>query len=124
MAEYTDMLGNPIAVGDVIVYPMQYRSTAATMHMAVVTHIYPVVPVHENAVVGWWPKDLARPEEARVPKPMVTHVVDGKKVYDPSKAYLIHGHKYGTEDYMYLRNVDRCVVVTDLIKETNGDFES
>jgi hypothetical protein len=117
MAEYTDMLGNPIKVGDTIAYPLQLRSTSAQMSVAVVTDIEPVVPVYAGAVVGWWKRDFEFEPEYRIPKKMVTMMVDGKRVYDPSKAYIVKGIKKPDNRMMYLQNVDRCIVITPLLGE-------
>lgn len=133
---YTDYLGNPIAVGDTIVYPTCSGSTAADLNLGQVTEILDLIPKNPSD-----PKDTKAYLQADLKKqyqpnrwiatrfiPDDPQPTDSNKWYrkgtsvrDDSKAYVLRVRKlrsgynsqYIEQDRASMvKNVDRVVVVT------------
>lgn len=136
---YTDYLGNPIAVGDKIVYPTQVGSSAANMNLAEVVEILDLIPnnpsdpddasaqLATDARKAYSPRRLIAtkfipddPQPANAGKWYRT----GTFVRDDSKAYVLRIKKlrdaYSSQRIQenrinMLKNVDRVIVVTGMV---------
>lgn len=133
---YTDFLGNPIAVGDMIVYPACSGSTAADLNLGQVTEILDLIPKNPsdpNDTKAYLQIDLNKqnPPSRRIctrfipddPQPADAHrwYRKGTSERDDSKAYVLRVRKIRsgyTSEYIeqdrasMVKNVDRVVVVT------------
>lgn len=136
---YTDYLGNPIAVGDKIVYPTQVGSSAANMNLAEVVEILDLIPKSPGDLSdssAYLQLDLkkAYPPDRKITTKFIPddpQPADGNKWYltgehrrDDSKAYILRIKKL-RESYssawlqqdriVMLKNVDRVIVVTGMV---------
>jgi hypothetical protein len=135
---YTDYLGNCIAVGDSIVYPTCSGSSAADLNQGVVTEIIPITPedpADPKNRRGSIPGDAAKPYVRRlIPgrwDPGAAHPMNkigrvyGDFVRDDSKAYMLRVRRtregstqsaiFDPNRVVSLKNVDRVVVITSLV---------
>lgn len=132
---FTDYLGNPINAGDTVVYPTASGSSSATMNLAVVDSIDPIIEspdgrghIHES--------QLSKPDPTTVSYPTRRWHEDGewKSERLPHLAYRIAVKKLrdGTRTWgalkdenperrFYVTNIDRVVVVTSLAVKARED---
>lgn len=133
--QYTDYLGNPINVGDVIVYPIKSGSSAADLNTALVIAIDDLIPVNPHdptSTRAYARKDRAKadPPSRSIPKRWVYGKSTGSygdAHRDDSKAYMLtiqrlregaSGHVVGhPQRKITLTNVDRVVVVSSLTEQ-------
>lgn len=134
---FTDYLGNPIAVGDIIIYPTAAGSSSADMNVAVVKEIDPIVeelgrpgsycyesmrhkPGH--ATVSFPMKTVPNPEEGGqprtilVPAPERAYGLKVRKLKDGTRDFGAYSYE-NPERLFTIRNVDRVTVVTRLCDE-------
>lgn len=121
---YTDYLGTPVKVGDTIVYPVASGSSSATLTTAVVEAIDDIVldnPSDPTDRQGYLHKD--RHDKWPTTRTVAGKYIDGKYVRDDSKAYMLKvkriadgGRPVDSHRSVTIRNVDRIVVVTTLVK--------
>lgn len=145
--KFLDMLGNPINVGDTVVYPAAAGSSAAQLHTAVVTEIVPISPkdpLDPSCAFGYTSTGTGIDSTRRS---LVRRQVPGTDVietahtgitgyaytsrryqfeYDPDRLFLLRVRrvKKGLSDPagkerpgVMLKNIDRVVVVTSLLTE-------
>lgn len=119
---YTDYLGNPVRVGDTIVYPVQQGSSAANLTMGEVIAIDDLIPEDPSnpyCCDGYLHRDRNQqyPPTRRIAG---TWDRDQRKfLRDDSKAYMLKVRRdpkrEGGNKQVTLKNVDRIVVVTGLL---------
>lgn len=136
---YTDFIGNPIAVGDTIVYPTCSGSSSAEMNMAVVEEILDLTPHRPQDLSkfsAYLQSDLrkAHPPQRTIATRFIADDPQpagqsrwfraGKYERDDSKAYALRvrktrdGYKksWSPQDRLVmLKNVERVVVVTGMV---------
>ena len=134
---YTDYLGNPIAVGDIIAYPTCTGSSSADMNLAVVTEILDLIPNYPNDLTkntAYLQSDLKKqpPPRRHITNRFIPddpQPANGSKWFlqgtyerDDSKAYVLrvrklrdgYANRYRQQDRaVILKNVERAIVVTD-----------
>lgn len=132
--QYTDYLGNPINVGDVIVYPIKSGSSAADLNTAIIVAIDDLIPVNPQDPTSsraYAIKDRRKADPAARHIPMRwTYTINapyGDAVRDDSKAYMLtvqriregaSGHVVANpQRKVTLTNVDRVVVVSSLTEQ-------
>lgn len=129
---YTDYLDNPIAKGDVIVYPTASGSSSAELNTARVVDVVPIYPVDPNDETcrrGFTQEDLDKGRDyggrdivGKWVKRADLQSGSGDYLRDDSKAYLLRVVKLNrsksiwihSERTVLLKNVDRVVVVSKL----------
>lgn len=126
---YTDYLGTPVKVGDTIVYPVASGSSSATLTIAVIEAIDDIVlnnPSDPTDRSGYLHKERhdRRPTTRIVAGKRVADGTKwGKYVRDDSKAYMLKARRIADGSRLVdshrsvtLKNVDRIVVVTPMVK--------
>lgn len=120
MANYTDYFGNPVRVGDTIIYPIQRHSTAADLSMGEVIAIDDIIPRDPSdpyCCDGYLYRDRDKqfPPERRIAG--VWDRDQRKWFRCDDKAYILQVRRIGSEGNkkVYVKNVDRVVVVTELL---------
>ncbi len=117
---YTDYLGNPVQVGDLVAYPMCTGSAAADTNLAVIEEIVPIHPLDPsdpNCRRGYTKADLLKCDcgDYVLPRTFKTH----------DKAYTVkvtrrrsgaYDHPIAGNLRVTLKNVDRMIVVSSLVK--------
>lgn len=129
MTQFIDFLGNPINVGDVVVYPTASGSSSAQMNLALVDTIDPIVELGPNEFVHQSQLKKKDPTLVSYPRKWVSGPGGSrtKRVNAPERAYRLAVKKladadsvFGTAVYenperrFYITNVDRVVVVGEL----------
>jgi hypothetical protein len=141
---FLDMFGNPVNVGDTIVYPAAAGSSAAQMSVAEVSQIIPIVPKdpkNPECRVGHTQTGTKIDQTDRVlfqrrvpgaPSETVTSTYGNRTYsyekfpheYDPDRMYILRVKRVreGSDDFeqqartgVVLKNIDRIVVVTGLV---------
>lgn len=118
---YTDYLGNPVHVGDTIVYPVQQGSSAANLttgEIVAIDEIVPDEPWNPHCTTGQLHRDRnqqyppTRSIAARWDR-------DACKLYRlDDKAYMLKVRRHDSDGnkQVTLKNVDRVVVVSSLVQ--------
>ena len=124
---FTDSLDNPIAEGDIILYPVCSGSSSAHYHLARVAEIDPIVTADDG-------KDYFKSMAVRPPSKRGEGVPYSQKhIYkDPTKRYRLRverirerGHRPWNDSTgmakSFILNVDRVVVVTPIYNPRPDD---
>jgi hypothetical protein len=125
---FTDYLGNPVHVGDIIVYPYTVGSSSAALNTAVIESIDDIIPDNPSdpyCTTGRLHKD--RSEKWPTPRNIVGSSYDPDAVHpgfpsrtgryrrNDAKAYMVKVKKSDTGKSVTLKNIDRIVVVSSLV---------
>jgi hypothetical protein len=119
---YTDYLGNPVSVGDTIIYPVQQGSSAANLAAGEVIAIEDIIPRDPSdpyCTEGHLHRDR---NQQYPPMRRIAGVWDDRQLKmrrRDDKAYMLKVRRdpewQGGNKQVTLKNVDRVVVVTRLL---------
>lgn len=117
---YTDYLGNPVSVGDTIVYPVQQGSSAANLSMGEVLAIDDIIPRDPSdpyCCVGYLHRDLNKQYPPRRDIAGRWDRDERRFLRLDDKAYMLQVRRLDSDGNkkVHIKNVDRVVVVTRLL---------
>jgi hypothetical protein len=128
MTKFTDMLGNPIAPGDTIAYPVCSGSSSASIQFAVVQVVDEIVREGNETFLHSQRHRLDRPHVSYPGRNVQVKDPSEKRGWrwefkpDPSRAFVLSVCKVGkpgdtpADRKVRISNVDRVIVIDSLVR--------